>query len=99
MTLLGVPSHPMKIRYAPKRIVVLTSDVVHVVPQSPRANVRPIEATLQGQPDAQAVVCQRVAEETRPEMLHCLRKAPASGAMTGVPQSWASTLTPQKGSK
>ena len=74
MTLLGVPSLPMKIRYAPKGVIILESDVVHVVPQSPRANVRPIEATLQGQPDSQTVVCQGVAEETRPEMLHCRRK-------------------------
>ena len=47
MTLLGVPSLPMKIRYAPKGVIILESDVVHVVPQSPRANVRPIEAIVQ----------------------------------------------------
>ena len=74
MTLRDVPPIPAKVRDAPKRIVVLKSDVVHVAPQSPRANVRPIEAIVQSQPDAQAVVCQGVAEETRPEMLHCLRK-------------------------
>ena len=64
----------MKIGHAPKRIVVLEGNVVHVVPQSPRANVRPIEAIVQSQPDAQTVARHGVAEETRPEMLHCLRK-------------------------
>ena len=99
MTLLGVPPVPMKIGDAPKSVVVFASDVVHVVPLRPRANVRPIEATLQGHPDAQTVVCQGVAEETRPEMLHGLRKGSGVRGDDRVPQSWASTLTPQKGSR
>ena len=74
MTLRGVPPLPAKVGDAPKSVVVFQSDAVHVVPQRPRANVGTIEATLQGQPDAQTVVRQGVAEEARAEMLHCLRE-------------------------
>ena len=99
MTLRCVPPIPVKVRDAPESVVVLESDVEHVAPQSPRANVRPIEAIVQSHPGAQTVVCQGVAEETRPEMLHCLRKGSGVRGDDGGAAELASTLTPQKGSR
>ena len=94
MRFVGVPPLPAQIGYALEGVVVFSSDVVHVVAlDGSPSDVCSVELVVDGELHPMAVVRKGVAGSM------VSTKAPASGAMTGTPQSCASTLTPQKGSR